>query len=250
MDKAAKYKSWSSSRGLSDPLVTMQTTSCLIRGSPALRSSLPSKTSGWIPLPWPGRVSVYTMSTMENGSPLNKILSICKECHGRSKYLLSLNVMVCKDRKIPAKIVCVRNKKNKKDWIAFICTNPALSEEEIIRVYGKRWQVEVFFKTCKSYLQLVSECYSRSFEALTAHIAIVFTRYLWLRWGSGDVRMTARMSRYSFFYRRTGGYHIRGILPDHYGGSDRECMRHFPANGQSVSHVHRDVRRPSPRIYP
>ena len=123
------------------------------------------------------------MSTMENGSPLNKILSICKECHGRSKYLLSLNVMVCKDRKIPAKIVCVRNKKNKKDWIAFICTNPALSEEEIIRVYGKRWQVEVFFKTCKSYLQLVSECYSRSFEALTAHIAIVFTRYFMIAMG-------------------------------------------------------------------
>ena len=81
---------------------------------------------------------------------INKVFGICKKRRGRSKYLLSLNVMVCKDRKIPAKIVCVRNKKNKKDWIAFICTNPALSEEEIIRVYGKRWQVEVFFKTCKN----------------------------------------------------------------------------------------------------
>ena len=40
------------------------------------------------------------------------------------------------------------------------------------------WQIEVFFKTCKTYLQLVSECHSRSFDALTAHIAIVFTRYL------------------------------------------------------------------------
>ena len=58
--------------------------------------------------------------------------------------------MVGKDQKIPAKIVCVRNKKNKKDWIAFLCTNPDLSEEEIIRIYGKRWQIEVFFKTCKS----------------------------------------------------------------------------------------------------
>ena len=72
----------------------------------------------------------------------------------------------------------MHNKKNKKDWITFICTNPALSEEDIIRVYGKRWQIEVFFKTCKSYLQLVSECHSRSFYALIAHIAIVFTRYL------------------------------------------------------------------------
>ena len=52
-----------------------------------------------------------------------------------------------------------------------------LSEEEIIRIYGKRWQIEVFFKTCKSYLQLVSECHSLTYDALTAHVAIVFVRY-------------------------------------------------------------------------
>lgn len=109
---------------------------------------------------------------------IQKIFGICKKRRGRSKYLLSVNVMVGKEEKIPAKIVCVRNKKNKKDWIAFICTNPDLSEEEIIRIYGKRWQIEVFFKTCKSYLNLISECHSLSYDALTAHVAIVFTRYL------------------------------------------------------------------------
>ena len=109
---------------------------------------------------------------------IQKIFGICKKRRGRSKYLLSVNVMVGKDEKIPAKIVCVRNKNNKKDWIAFIATNPELSEEEIIRIYGKRWQIEVFFKTCKSYLQLISECHSLSYDALTAHVAIVFTRYL------------------------------------------------------------------------
>jgi len=108
---------------------------------------------------------------------IKKIFGICKKRRGRSKYLLSVNVMVGKE-KIPAKIVCVRNKKKKKDWIAFICTNPELSEEEIIRIYGKRWQIEVFFKTCKSYLNLISECHSLTYDALTAHVAIVFTRYL------------------------------------------------------------------------
>ena len=109
---------------------------------------------------------------------IKKIFGICKKRRGRSKYLLSVNVRVGKDRKIPAKIVCVRNKKNKKDWIAFICTNSDLSEEEIIRIYGKRWQIEAFFKTCKTYLKLVTECHSLSYDALTAHVAIVFTRYL------------------------------------------------------------------------
>ena len=69
---------------------------------------------------------------------IKKIFGICKKRRGRSKYLLSVNVMVGKE-KLPAKIVCVRNKKNKKDWIAFICT---------------------------------------TYDALTAHVAIVFTRYL------------------------------------------------------------------------
>lgn len=111
---------------------------------------------------------------------IKKIYGICKKRRGRSRYLLSVNVMVCKNQKIPAKIVCVRNKQNKKDWIAFICTNPDLSEEEIIRIYGKRWQIEVFFKTCKSYLNLVGECHSLSYDALTAHVAIVFARYMML----------------------------------------------------------------------
>lgn len=96
---------------------------------------------------------------------IKKIFGICKKRPGRSKYLLSVKFQVGKEQKIPAKIVCVRNKKNKKDWVAFICTNQNLSEEEIIRIYGKRWQIEVFFKTCKSYLQLVTECHSLSFES-------------------------------------------------------------------------------------
>lgn len=55
-----------------------------------------------------------------------------------------------------------------------------LSEEEIIRTYGKRWDIEAFFKSCKSYLKLVKECRNRSYDALNAHIAIVFTRYMML----------------------------------------------------------------------
>ena len=108
------------------------------------------------------------------------IYSCNKKRRGRSKYLLSVDVMVGKENPIPAKIVCVRNKANRKDWLAFICTDTSLSEEEIIRIYGKRWQIEVFFKTCKSTLNLIGECHSLSYDALTAHTAIVFTRYMLL----------------------------------------------------------------------
>ena len=111
---------------------------------------------------------------------IKEIYSRNKKRRGRSRYLLSVDVMVGKGNPIPAKIVCVRNKANRKDWLAFICTDTTLSEEEIIRVYGKRWQIEVFFKTCKSMLNLIEECHSLSYDALTAHVAIVFTRYMLL----------------------------------------------------------------------
>ena len=116
------------------------------------------------------------------GEQLNikEIYSRNKKRRGRSKYLLSVDVMAGKDNPIPAKIVCVRNKTNRKDWLAFICTDTTLSEEEIIRIYGKRWQIEVFFKTCKSMPNLLGECHSLSYDALTAHVAIVFNRYMLL----------------------------------------------------------------------
>ena len=111
---------------------------------------------------------------------IKEIYARNRKRRGRSKYLLSVDVMVGKEKPIPAKIVCVRNKLNRKDWLAFLCTDTSLSEEEIIRIYGKRWQIEVFFKTCKSTLNLIGECHSLSYDALTAHVAIVFTRYMLL----------------------------------------------------------------------
>ena len=110
---------------------------------------------------------------------IKEIYKQCKKRRGRSKYLLSVDVTVGNEA-IPAKIVCVRNKSKKKDWLAIISTDTTISEEEIIRIYGKRWDIEVFFKTCKSYLHLAKECRSLSYDALTAHVSVVFVRYMML----------------------------------------------------------------------
>ena len=119
-----------------------------------------------------------------NGKRMNikQIFGMCKKRRGRSKYLLSVNANISlkTGESLPAKIVCVRNRNKKKDWIAFICTDTNLSEEEILRIYGKRWDIEVFFKTRKSMLNLGSECHSLSYDALTAHVSLVFIRYMLL----------------------------------------------------------------------
>ena len=46
---------------------------------------------------------------------IKEIYSRNKKRRGRSRYLLSVDVMVGKENPIPAKIVCVRNKANRKD---------------------------------------------------------------------------------------------------------------------------------------
>ena len=122
------------------------------------------------------------------GQKLNikELYSGNKKRRGRSKYLLSVIVDIVSKNDdgtediVPAKIVYVRNNKKKKDWIALICTNTELSENEIIRIYGKRWMTEVFYKTCKSWLRLGKECQSLSYDSMTAHISIVFARYMLL----------------------------------------------------------------------
>lgn len=117
------------------------------------------------------------------GKDLNikQIYSMNRKRRGRSKYLLSVDITLQKaGETLPARIVYVRNKSNRKDWLALISTDLTISEEEIIRIYGKRWDIEVFFKSCKSYLRLAKECRSLSYDALNAHTAIVFTRYMML----------------------------------------------------------------------
>ena len=112
---------------------------------------------------------------------LKEIYRMNKKRRGMSKYLLSKVVEIEKDgQTIPAKVVYVRNRSNRKDYLCLISTNIDISEEEIIRIYSKRWQIEVFFKVCKSYLKLTKECRALSYDVITAHVAIVFTRYMML----------------------------------------------------------------------
>ena len=58
---------------------------------------------------------------------IKQIYASCKKRRGRSCYLLSVEVKVGKgtedEPSIPARIVCVRDRSNKKNWLAVICTD-------------------------------------------------------------------------------------------------------------------------------
>jgi hypothetical protein len=118
------------------------------------------------------------------GLTLTKIYNSCKKRRGRSRYLLCVDVVMesrdkkAKMKEAPARIVYVRNAKKRKDWIAFLCTDMTLTEDQIVELYGKRWSIEVFFKTCKSFLKFTGEFHQTSYEAITAHTAVVALRYM------------------------------------------------------------------------
>jgi len=44
------------------------------------------------------------------------------------------------------KIVFVRHRHKKRAWLAVLSAKVDLPDENIISIYGKRWDIEVFFK--------------------------------------------------------------------------------------------------------
>jgi len=105
------------------------------------------------------------------------------EFHGtKNIYFATVKAeLVCtNETTIPIKITFLKTKGKKREWFAIGSTNTEISEEEITRIYGKRWSIEVFFKTAKSDLKLAKEFQGRSFDMLCAHTTIVFLRYIML----------------------------------------------------------------------
>jgi len=118
---------------------------------------------------------------------ISQIHRMSKKRPGSSRYLLSVKVQVQHadfEKKVDAKIVYVRDRNDRKKWIALISTDISLSEEEVITLYAKRWDIEPFHKFIKSTLRLTKEFLLRSFDGITAHTAMVFVRYLFLSYES------------------------------------------------------------------
>jgi len=112
---------------------------------------------------------------------ISQLFKANKKRRGKSRYLLSVTVEVRHEdfqNTVPATIVFVRNRADRKKWIALISTDITLNEDEIVALYGKRWDIEPFHKVLKSTLKLTDEFQIRSFDAITAHSAIVLTRYI------------------------------------------------------------------------
>jgi len=114
---------------------------------------------------------------------LKRLYARVRKKRGRARILASVIVGLGPQpntQPMRVKIVFVRDRKQSKQWLALVTTDLSLSDEEVVRIYGKRWDIEVFFKMCKSYLNLAKEFQGRSYDAMIAQTSIVFLRYMML----------------------------------------------------------------------
>ena len=108
---------------------------------------------------------------------LGELYRRMKKRPGKAKILASVIVPMVNGPLV--KIVFVRNR-NSRGWLAVLSTDTALADAEIVRIYGKRWDIEVFFKMVKHHLNLEKEVQLRDYDGLVAHTSLVFTRYMFL----------------------------------------------------------------------
>jgi hypothetical protein len=108
---------------------------------------------------------------------LGELYAVVPKHRGRAIVKASVIVKIAAGLRV--RIIFVKHR-HKQEWLAILSTNLNIDDEEIIRIYGKRWDIEVFFKVVKSYLHLAKEIQAKSYDALIAHTTIVFTRYLLL----------------------------------------------------------------------
>jgi IS4 transposase len=63
--------------------------------------------------------------------------------------------------------------RHKRDWLAVLSTKVDLPNEEIVRIHGKRWDIEVCFKMLKQHLRLEKEAQMRDYDGLIGHATVV-----------------------------------------------------------------------------
>lgn len=114
----------------------------------------------------------------DNELTLNALYRVLKKRPGKAKWLAS--AYVASKNNLELRILFVRNRHNPKEWLALLTTDMHLPEEEILRLYGLRWDIEVFFRTVKQHLGFSNGVQVRDFDSIVANTAIVFVRYIFL----------------------------------------------------------------------
>lgn len=79
-------------------------------------------------------------------------------------------------QRIPMKLVFVTKRGQTDQYLVLATTKLNLRPDEIIQLYGRRWQIECYFKVAKQYLQF-DQTQIQSYDGLCGHLAMVVLSY-------------------------------------------------------------------------
>ncbi|WP_421017451.1 IS4 family transposase [Furfurilactobacillus cerevisiae] len=79
-------------------------------------------------------------------------------------------------QEMPVKLVYVSNRGASNQYLVLATTKIGLRPKEIIQMYGRRWQIEGYFKVAKQYLQF-DQTQIQSYDGLCGHMALVMMSY-------------------------------------------------------------------------
>lgn len=100
----------------------------------------------------------------------------------KNKYLYASVVTAqYHGHEFPLKVVFVSKRGSKSNYLVLATTQIKLRPQEIIQLYGRRWQIETYFKTAKQYLAL-NKSQIQSYDGQCGYIAITAIVYDLLAW--------------------------------------------------------------------
>lgn len=77
---------------------------------------------------------------------LNKLLSALKKRQNLESDIISATEAQTPSGQI-VKLVFVRNRNNRKEFITLLCTDTSLTSEKIVELYSRHWSIECYFKS-------------------------------------------------------------------------------------------------------
>lgn len=106
---------------------------------------------------------------------LKYILSTLRQRNHTSDIISSVVVQTESGQKV--KLLFIRNRNNRREFITLLCSNIQLTAEKIVELYSRRWSIECCFKAAKQYLGLNSECFARDYDSICALNRISYIRF-------------------------------------------------------------------------
>lgn len=106
-----------------------------------------------------------------------RLLSALKKRQNLNSDIISATEVQTKSGQV-VKLVFVRKRNNRKEFITLLSSNTNLYSEKIVELYSRRWPIECCFKASKQYLGLNNECFGTDFDTVTALNHISYIRFI------------------------------------------------------------------------